>query len=278
MKYKNTTQDLIPQQSTHWVLANFVPLLYKQHISTKTGFRALCLNLVLVACCMHIQKTTANELEGAWKLDAYQIADENIKVTGLLVLQEKNFGMIYLMESENGKLSARSHTGEYHVKDDQLFFDVHLWVEEVDKVARIIPATKVGPHIELNGEELVLRFDSGSSQTLSKLSPRDSMKDGGDWQLKNINMMNGSDSAKGSLVTAGSHFVLVYIDKEQAGWGYGGLYDHQQRKLVVNWNQDFKNGKGSITRKQEKSVISTEYAEPVLIVRDSDGNKLEFTQ
>ena len=278
MKYQNTTSSLIHLQSIHSVLANFVPLLYKQHTSTKTRFRALCLNLVLVACCMHIQNAIANELEGAWELDAYQTADENIKVTGLLVLQEKNFGMIYLIESENGNLSARSHTGEYHVKDDQLFFDVQLWVEEVDKVARIIPATKVGPHIELNGEELVLRFDSGSSQTLSKLSPRDSMKDGGDWQLKNINIMNGSDSAKGSLVTAGSHFVLVYLDGERAGWGYGGLYDHQQRKLEVNWNQSFKNGKGSITSKQEKAVISTEYAEPVLIVRDSDGNKLEFTQ
>ena len=247
-----------------------------QNMRLRLNFICLCLSLVAYA--IFTQDVIANDLAGAWKLKTYETAEKNIKATGLLVLQGKNFGMIYLMESENGNLSARSHTGKYYIEDNRLFFDVQLWVEEVDNLARIIPAMKVGPRLEINGEELILKFDSGSVQTLSKLSSIDPVEEGSDWQLKLVQMLNGSDNIKASLVTAGNHFVLVYLDKDLAGWGYGGLYDYHQQKLVVYWSQVFKNGQGSITNEKGKPEISTEYVKPELTLVDPNGNILEFTQ
>ncbi len=111
------------------------------------------------------------QLEGVWELVSYEVAAQPLEVSGLLLMQNGYFAMDYTMQAPDGMLSARSHSGNYHVESGKLLFDVRHWIESVEGVSRIVTSAPHASKMELVGVDLRLEFTSGSVQHWHRLLP-----------------------------------------------------------------------------------------------------------
>lgn len=114
---------------------------------------------------------TAADLQGVWQLISYTLPDNELEVSGLMLMQDGHFAMDYSMLAPGGIPSARSHSGTYRVEPGQLVFNVQYYVEMVEGVARIIDPTSQAPVMTLDGTELRLEFSSDSVQLWRRMAP-----------------------------------------------------------------------------------------------------------
>ncbi len=163
---------------------------------------------------------TASELTGAWSLQQYVMqGDERSDVSGLLVMTEGRFGLIYTMSSKDGSLAGRAHSGDYRLEDGQLVFAVKWWPEDVDGAARAAPPATETAHAGLDGDELLLTFGSGSTQRWHRIDGNG--LPAAAWQVEQV-ATNGCPSPAGGLfLSVGDRFTLVY---ESAGGEEGGVF------------------------------------------------------
>jgi hypothetical protein len=108
---------------------------------------------------------SADDLAGVWTLEYYEMAgEEQGDVSGLLIMADGRFAMVYTMTTNGDALSGRAHAGRYGSSASELTFDVEQWVQHMDGQGSVVPPERVTAEIALEGDTLVLRFGSGSVQ------------------------------------------------------------------------------------------------------------------
>lgn len=204
-----------------------------------------------------------------------------MKVSGVLVLNDGRFAMIYRMNSDAESLSGRGHAGFYQIDEDHLIFHVKYWVENVEGATRIVPETIVKPKMHLDNDELTLNFESGSVQELERLTTPDEPIDAGVWELHSVRSDNSSKEASGMMVIAGDHYALTYVDKSgQSGGAFGGTggRNGSDRHLIKLWNLELLSDRGVASTDDDVRKLELSQSESFLVLRGADGALFNFSQ
>ena len=139
-------------------------------MSTRFVLAFTTLILTLGSNAPRADTVTTEQLEGAWELVSYRFSGGSPDVEGLQLMQDGRFSIVYSMKFPDVEESARSHAGTYRVQDGKIHYDVKWWVQKVGDECAIIPPTIESPAFEYDGDNLKLRFASGSSQHWRRIS------------------------------------------------------------------------------------------------------------
>jgi hypothetical protein len=222
----------------------------------------------------------SQQLEGAWNLHRYVMAGEKQEgVSGLLVLAEGRFGLIYTMR-RNGELNGRGHAGGYTSEKDRLIFDVEWWPEEVDGIARAAAPAREVADIDQQGDILEMRFGSGSLQRWRRVKGAAQKDDAEARRLENVVTGGQQQDAKGLLVEAAGQFALFAESKRRDGSvdvrAYGGTSrgeseaDGNGIAFISRWYVGFTEGEGEVSN-AEQSIILRSQDREVASLQGSDG-------
>ena len=247
--------------------------LWEMHLNRK-------MLAVVLSCWVGLfsGESDADELRGAWNLQAYNLNGSDVPVSGVLVLSDGMFGMIYTMDADPNSLSGRAHAGRYRIDGDQLVFDVRLWIQKVEEATGRIPGKVIGAKIELQDDLLVLHFDGGSVQELKRIDAKETSLISGVWRLEKAGNAGASPDARGLFVAEENSYVLLYVDDDaDTGRAYGGLSSGDGSlqagwALAVNGETGTANSGGGT-----KDLALTRSAESIEI-RDGQGNLLTFSE
>ncbi len=155
-------------------------------------------------------------LEGSWTLEGYEREGKDVPVTGTMIFEGGNFGLVYRMGPARD--SGRGHGGRYRVDGDRIFFAIPYWAEFVDGKPNVIqaPVEAVG-RFEIQGDRLVIRFDSGSVQRLKRLPSGPVGPADGAWRMTSYESRAKTGAAEGLALFEGGRFALVYVMKNEGG-------------------------------------------------------------
>jgi hypothetical protein len=232
--------------------------------------------------------TESQQLEGAWNLQQYVMAgDEQEDVSGLLVLAEGRFGLIYTMH-RNGDLNGRGHAGGYSSEENRLIFDVQWWPEEVDGAARAAEPIREVAEVGLDGDVLELRFGSGSLQRWHRVAPAGQQGVAGALQVQSMEQDGRQRDANGLLANNAGQFTFFVDAGGKDGSGdvraYGGTItssesdgDESKFELISNWYVAFTDGEGDVSNSEQSMTLQLRDADAELVHR-ADGRTYRLRQ
>jgi hypothetical protein len=168
-------------------------------------------------------------LEGAWELESYRLQGKDVPATGVMILSEGQFAMVYTM---NQGRSGRGHGGRYRIEGDRITFDIPWWIQHVPGEPQVMDAARTaGAAVERKENSLTLRFDSGSVQTYRKLPARNGDSLEGAWLLDSYEGSARTGPATGMAIFRDGHFALLYTMKPEGGLdgrSHGGTFAIQE--------------------------------------------------
>ncbi len=115
--------------------------------------------------------------------------------------------------------SGRGHGGRYRVEADRLVFAIPFWAEFVDGKPNVIQSpVEAGGRFEIQGDRLVIRFDSG----LGPAPQTSARRTGGAGRRRVADDVSYQSRAKtgtaeGLALFEGGRFALVYNMRNEAG-------------------------------------------------------------
>lgn len=220
----------------------------------------------------------AGELNGAWDMSGYETGGKNQRqISGLLIVADDHFGLIYSMLSEDGSLVGRAHFGRYEVEDDQLHFDVKWWPEKIHGQARAVPPVRETASFAIQESVLKLRFGTGSIQRWTKLDAEGFAHLSGVWRVENVRTEDVSQNAAGLLLIAEDRFALVSSTgsspDEQTLLARGGSLDFEGSSLLMttDWKVSFADEEGEVSNTRE--IMTLSLPEPSIALINHPGNK-----
>lgn len=233
--------------------------------------------LSLSVCFAAVGVAHANELDGAWELTSYTLNGEDVDVSGILVLSNGKFGMIYSMGTE--PTNARAHAGVYEALPDGLIFDVRLWIQHVEGSSGIIPEKKVQTDLEWHKDSLTIHFEGGSRQELRPLEAEQSRMASGGWKLVSVKGDASAASMRGFFVAAEDCFVLLRaVEETGTGSAYGGIAAPGRGILDTRWSISVDAGGGAVKAREVPDDLQFEQSGESLVIRDENGPSLTFEQ
>jgi hypothetical protein len=236
--------------------------------------------LALLSLCFHcaaVGVVRANELDGAWELTSYTLNGDDVDVSGILVLSNGKFGMIYSMGTE--PMYARAHAGVYEALPHGLIFDARLWIQHVEGSSGIIPEKKVRIDLEWRKDSLVVHFEGGSSQELRRVEADQAELASGGWKLASAGGDASADGMRGFFVAAENCFVLMRTDDAAgAGRAYGGTVAPGRGILDTEWKVSVDAADGAAEAGEIPDDLQLELTDETLVIRDETGPSLTFEQ
>jgi hypothetical protein len=235
---------------------------------------------VVLSCCIGLfaGESDADELRGAWNLQAYNLNGSDVTVSGVLVLSDGMFGMIYTMDAGPSSVSGRAHAGRYRIDGDQLVFDVRLWIQKVEEATGRIPGKVIGAKIELQDDLLVLHFDGGSVQELKRIDAKETSLISGGWKLKSAGNAGANPDAKSLFVADENTYVLLYVDDEaDTGRAYGGV-SRDDGSLQARWALAVNGETGTANSGSGTKDLALTRSAELIEIRDGQGNLLTFSE
>jgi hypothetical protein len=235
-----------------------------------------CFLCVLFLACgsASAAEVSIQDLHGAWTMQRYDMTGDRQKdVSGVLVLAEDHFGLVYTMRTQNGVLEGRGHAGSFAVDGDQLLFDVKWWVQDVEGAAAIMPVAREAARIRLSGDTLELHFGSGSMQRWHRGSVRPESAVTGAWMLEGATSGDARYEADGLFVMADGQFAFaVALDNAGSLSIYGGssLSEGCDTSLKSHWRIDFANGRSSASNLEKPLSLSVDETGSVRLRDASD--------
>jgi hypothetical protein len=234
---------------------------------------------VVLSCCIGLfaGESDADVLRGAWNLQAYNLNGSDVPVSGVLVLSDGMFGMIYTMDADPNSLSGRAHAGRYRIDGDQLVFDVRLWIQKVEEATGRIPGKVIGAKIQLQDDLLVLHFDGGSVQELKRIDAKETSLSGG-WKLEKAGNAGANRDDWGLFVADENTYVLLYVDVEaDTGRAYGGL-SRGDGNLQARWALAVSGETGTANSGGGTKDLALTRSSESIEIRDGQGNLLTFSE
>jgi hypothetical protein len=123
----------------------------------------------------------ADTLSGTWRLERYEGGGSTGPASGLLLLADGHFSLIYAMDDPGHAMAGRAHAGRYEVDGDALTFKVEWSIERVGGDASVSrrPAERV-TRFTLRGEDLTVHFENGAIQQFRRIRPAGDAHGGGE--------------------------------------------------------------------------------------------------
>ena len=117
--------------------------------------------------------SNGSNLDGSWILQSFDVPTKQLSVSGVMVVHDKYFSLIYYMCDVNGVLSSRSHGGTYRIDKDknEIGFDVYWWLEKVDGESRILPAVHEVAQLSFQGGIAIFDFGESGAQRWKRHTP-----------------------------------------------------------------------------------------------------------
>ncbi|MDZ4729693.1 MAG: hypothetical protein SH820_07105 [Xanthomonadales bacterium] len=215
------------------------------------------IRLILVALFLLAAARTnfADAIEGAWLLESYQLENESIPVNGIIIFAKGYFSTVYKMDYEGS--SGRSHGGRYNLEGDEITYTIPWWVQNVAGTPEVMKNEILAKgRVELTGNQLIIRYASGSVHKFTKLTSGEAGELGGAWLMESYESPAKTGPASGMMIFSGDRFAMIYTMKTEDGLdgrAHAGAFHRNggAMSLSVDWSMQAVGGVGSV---QEGSV------------------------
>lgn len=265
-------------------------------IMKKTKFVAMVLVLFLIlegvlSCSgsnqekiesMELASTDATLLYGSWEMVSYEIGEKSFSVSGMMIFDNSQFGIIYTIMEDDKAKSGRGHAGSYTIKNDVIDFTIPLSAEFMDGKAMVAEKSlTVRAHYEVVDDFLVLTFDSGSVQKFNrtKLAPKTSLTGG--WEMVGYEGGGSIGPASGRIFFHKNRFVFIYTmeqkDHPLAGRAHGGTFQINKDALILEllWFIQYISGKGAVSPTVFKREAHYTLSDDMLTITYDNNNAIQ---
>jgi hypothetical protein len=221
----------------------------------------------------------AAALDGGWELESYQLQGQEVPATGVLILSDGQFAMVYTM---NQGRSGRGHGGRYRLEGERITFDIPWWIQHVPGEPQVMDGVRTaGAAVERKENSLTLRFDSGSVQSYRKLPAKSGDPLDGGWLLDSYEGSARTGPATGMAIFRDGHFALLYTMKPQGGLdgrSHGGTFAIQDKtvNLGVRWEIVSVSGEAKVAQKAYERPTGFSVAGDRLTIDYGQGAKQTF--
>jgi hypothetical protein len=221
--------------------------------------------------CMACGMTQAREIEGAWELVSYELNGREVPVSGVVVFNDGEFGMIYSMGHGQRAESGRAHWGTYEIRGGRVEFDVRLWVQKAEESTGVVPGKAVGADLEWSDEGVTLRLEGGSVQQLRPIEAEGGELPSGIWKPEGTEV-------PAALVVSDRRYVLLRLDaaaREGAGYGGAVLADGTGR---ADWAISVDGESGTVAVGKGVPILKFSKVDGSVEFHDDDGTVLTFAK
>ena len=132
--------------------------------------RATVLLAVAIAAITPNPVAAQARLSGTWELTNYESTASVGKASGMLMMDNGRFSLVYTMAEPGGRTSGRAHAGRYTQRGDELILDVTWQVEQVSgKGSATAEMSRHPTRMTLDLDELTLTFANGGMQRFKRI-------------------------------------------------------------------------------------------------------------
>jgi len=193
-------------------------------------------------------------LEGSWKMEGYETAEENFDVSGIMIFTESEFGIIYTIMEENVAKYGRAHAGQYAIEGDEIKFTVPWWVENMHGISMVAEKSiEAFARIKVENDSLLINYSSGSVQKFTRTQETTENPLTGAWEMTGYEGGGSTGPSTGRIYFADNKFVFIYtmlqVDNTLGGRAHGGEYSIEKDALILElpWFIQNLSGEGSVS-------------------------------